>query len=62
MIKCDHEKIEFKGSRSYLLTELTLIFSNLIKEGAITEVEDLLVLFEAVSKDLKNEFDNKEEK
>ena len=62
MIKCDKEKLEFKGSRNELLTELTLIFSNIIKEGAITEVEDLLVLFEAVSKYLRNEFDNKEEK
>lgn len=62
MIKCDHEKIEVKGSRSDLLTELTLIFSNFIQQGIITVVEDLLVLFEAVSKDLRNEFDNKEEK
>ena len=62
MIKCDHEKIEFKGSRTHLLTELTLIFSNLIKEGAINDAEDLLVVFEAVSKALRNEFDNKEEK
>ena len=62
MIKCDVEKLEVKGSRSDLLTELTLIFSNIIKEGAITELEDLLVLFEAVSNDLRNEFDYKEEK
>lgn len=57
MIKCDNEKLEVKGPKNELLTELTLIFSNLIKEGAITEVEDLLVFFEAVSKDLRNEFD-----
>ena len=62
MIKCDNEKLEVKGSRNELLTELTLIFSNLIKEGAINDAEDLLVVFEAVSKDLRNEFDNKEEK
>lgn len=62
MIKCDNEKLEVKGSRYELLTELTLIFSNLIKEGAINDVEDLLVIFEAVSKYLRNEFDNKEEK
>ncbi len=62
MIKCDNEKLEVKGSRNELLTELTLIFSNLIKEGAINDTEDLLVVFEAVSKDLRNEFDNKEEK
>ena len=60
MIKCDNEKLEVKGSRNELLTELTLIFSNLIKEGAINDVEDLLVLFEAVSKDLRNEFDKEE--
>lgn len=60
MIKCDNEKLEVKGSHSELLTELTLIFSNLIKEDAINDVEDLLVVFEAVSKDLRNEFDNKE--
>ena len=62
MINCDNEKLEVKGSRNVLLAELTLIFSNLIKEGAINDVEDLLVVFEAVSKDLRNEFDNKEEK
>ena len=62
MIKCDNEKLEVKGSRNELLTELTIIFSNLIKEGAINDAEDLFVVFEAVSKDLRNEFDNKEEK
>ena len=60
MIKCDNEKLEVKGSSSELLTELTLIFSNLIKEGAINDLEDLLVVFEAVSKDLRNEFDKGE--
>lgn len=54
MIKCDNEKLEVKGSRNELLTELTLIFSNLIKEGAINDAEDLFVIFEAVSKDLRN--------
>ena len=60
MIKCDHEKIEFKGSRPELLTELTLIFSNLIKEGPINAAEDLVLVFEAVSKVLRNEFDKGE--
>lgn len=60
MIKCDNEKLEVKGSKNVLLAEFVLIFSNLIKEGIITEVEDLLVLFEAVSRYLNNEFDNKE--
>ena len=62
MIKCDNGKLEFEGSKKVLLVELTLIFSNLIQEGAINDVEDLLVLFEAVSRYLKNEFDVKEEK
>ena len=62
MIKCDNVKLEVKGSRNELLAELTFIFSNLIKEGAITEVKDLFVLFEVVSKDLRNEFDNNGEK
>ena len=60
MIKCDNEKLEVKGSRNELLTELTLIFSNLIKEGTINDAEDLFVVFEAVSKDLRNEFDKEE--
>lgn len=58
MINCDNNKLEVKGSTNELLTELTLIFSNLIKEGVINDVEDLLVLFEAVSKYLRYEFDN----
>ena len=58
MINCDNNKLEVKGSTNELLTELTLIFSNLIKEGVINDVEDLLVLFEAVSKYLRCEFDN----
>ena len=60
MIKCENEKLEVKGSRNALLSELTHIFSILIKEGAINDAEDLLVVFEAVSKDLRNEFADKE--
>lgn len=60
MIKCDQETLEIKGSKSKLLTEATLILSNLIRTGVISDVEELLILFEAVAKELRNEFEEGE--
>lgn len=61
MILCNKEKLELKGDKATLLTEATLIFSNLIRAGAISEAEELLILFEAVAKELRNEFEEGEE-
>lgn len=60
MIQCDQEKLEIKGTKSTLLTEATIILSNLIRTGGISDIEDLLILFEAVGKELRNEFEEGE--
>lgn len=62
MINCDKNECELKGKRTELFTEITLIFEHLIKSGCINDVEDVFVIFEAISKCLRNDFDGKEEK
>lgn len=61
MIKSDKDKIFLSGTSSQIFAELTLIFERLIKEDVMGLLE-LLTLFEAVSKCLRNEFADKEEK
>ena len=61
MIQCTQDKLEIKGSKPKLLTEATLILSNLIRKGVISDVKDLLILFETVGRELRNEFEEVEE-
>lgn len=60
MIKCSPESCEIKGSKVDLVTCASIIFSELIKTGVLSDVEDIFILFEAVSKLLRNDFDESE--
>ena len=62
MINCSKTSCKIAGERTELFAEISLIFEHLITLGCINNVEDLFIIFEAISKLLRKDFDDKEEK